>query len=105
VVVVEYRASGRGSPGALAVHLTRVRDTDAGAGDEELVRRLEVGEATGRLADSDHEVLRLRYWEDLTGAQLGEALGCSGPPPGSGCTGRGHGWRPYCSLPQHLAAP
>jgi RNA polymerase sigma factor (sigma-70 family) len=38
-----------------------------------------VGRALGQLRDSDRELLRLAYWEDLKGRDLAVAFGCSEP--------------------------
>lgn len=40
-------------------------------------QRADVAGVLMQLRDRDREVLMLSYWEDLTGAELGEALGCS----------------------------
>ncbi|MDQ0850866.1 RNA polymerase sigma factor (sigma-70 family) [Arthrobacter sp. B3I9] len=39
--------------------------------------RAAVAEVLMQLRERDREVLMLSYWDDLTGAELGEALGCS----------------------------
>ncbi|WP_307037104.1 RNA polymerase sigma factor [Arthrobacter sp. B3I4] len=40
-------------------------------------QRAAVADVLMQLKDRDREVLMLSYWDDLTGTELGEALGCS----------------------------
>lgn len=40
-------------------------------------QRSAVADILARLRERDREVLMLSYWDDLTGAELSEALGCS----------------------------
>ena len=49
------------------------REIPGPANDE----RSAVAEVLMQLRERDREVLMLSYWEDLTGAELGEVLGCS----------------------------
>ncbi|KRE76884.1 RNA polymerase sigma factor [Arthrobacter sp. Soil763] len=50
------------------------RNQDPGPDTEQ---RSAVADVLARLRERDREVLMLSYWDDLTGAELGEALGCS----------------------------
>ena len=51
-------------------------DTRSGT-DDEVENRLVVSDAIAKLSDSDQELVRLRYYEDLTCAMLAERFGLS----------------------------
>ncbi|HET8614540.1 MAG TPA: sigma-70 family RNA polymerase sigma factor [Actinomycetales bacterium] len=56
----------RGEPGS-----SRLRLTENELSGDPVLR------AVSELQDDDREVLQLRAWEDLSGAEIGEVLGCS----------------------------
>ena len=71
VVSLELRQRMRDErvPGAPAT--SRLRLSAAGDEEDPVLRAL------SELRDDDREVLQLRAWEDLSGAEIGEVLGCS----------------------------
>jgi RNA polymerase sigma-70 factor (sigma-E family) len=57
--------------------IARIRDATAEAAFDTAGARLELGDALGRLPRQQRAVLGLRYFLDLSEAQVAEILGCS----------------------------
>jgi RNA polymerase sigma-70 factor (ECF subfamily) len=71
VVSLELRQRIRDERAPGAARASRLRLAEHELEDDPVLRAL------SELQDDDREVLQLRAWEDLTGAEIGEVLGCS----------------------------
>lgn len=72
VVSNEYKGRRRGLE-----LVERLKDEARSGPATNSEERAAVAEVLVRLRERDREVLMLSYWDDLTTAELGEALGCS----------------------------
>lgn len=71
IVSLELRQRMRAERAPDAPRTSRPRLTEHDAEDDPVLRAL------SELQDEHREVLQLRAWEDLSGAEIGEVLGCS----------------------------
>jgi RNA polymerase sigma-70 factor, ECF subfamily len=71
IVSLELRQRMRAERAPGAVQASRPRLTEHDVEDDPVLRAL------SELQDEHREVLQLRAWEDLSGAEIGEVLGCS----------------------------
>ena len=71
IVSLELRQRMRAERAPGVQRTSRPRLTEHDVEDDPVLRAL------SQLQDEDREVLQLRAWEDLSGAEIGEVLGCS----------------------------
>jgi RNA polymerase sigma-70 factor, ECF subfamily len=71
IVSLELRQRMRAERAPGALQASRPRLTEHDVEDDPVLRAL------SELQDEHREVLQLRAWEDLSGAEIGEVLGCS----------------------------